>query len=94
MNEYQFVEEEKRIVVNDHNENEVGEITFIQSGKNTIIIDHTGVKESHRGQGLAEQLVLKVVNKAKREQLKIIPLCPFAKKEFDLKREYSDVLHK
>ena len=34
------------------------------------------------------------VEKARKEHKKIIPLCPFAKKEFDTKPEYGDVLRK
>jgi predicted GNAT family acetyltransferase len=90
--DYQFVEEEKRIVIQDQNNNEIGEITFIRSGRDKIIISHTGVEESHRGQGLAEQLVAKLVEKAKDENIKIIPLCPFAKIEFERKPEYWEVL--
>jgi hypothetical protein len=88
---YQFIEEERRIVVKDDKGNEAGEITYSKAGENNLIIDHTGVNEAHRGQGLAEKLVGKVVDKAKNEGLKIIPLCPFAKKEFDIKPEYREV---
>ncbi|MER2117389.1 MAG: GNAT family N-acetyltransferase, partial [Enterococcus casseliflavus] len=49
------------------------------------------VDPAYRGQGLAEKLVAKGVEKARKEQKKIIPLCPFAKKEFERKPEYADV---
>ncbi len=32
-----------------------------------------------------------VVEKMRQEQRKIIPLCPFAKHEFDNTREYDDI---
>ncbi|EFG3869584.1 MULTISPECIES: GNAT family N-acetyltransferase, partial [Enterobacteriaceae] len=32
-----------------------------------------------------------VVEKMRREKRKIIPLCPFAKHEFDKTREYDDI---
>lgn len=92
--EYQFIEEEKRFVVQDSQGKEIGEITYVKSGRDKLIIDHTGVENDHRGQGLAEELVRRVVEKAKNEGLKIIPLCPFAKKEFDIKAEYKEVRHK
>ena len=38
-----------------------------------------------------KQLVAKVVEKMRREKRKIIPLCPFAKHEFDKTREYDDI---
>ena len=40
--------------------------------------------------GVGKQLVAKVVEKC-AEQRKIIPLCPFAKHEFDNTREYDDI---
>jgi predicted GNAT family acetyltransferase len=43
---------------------------------------------------LAEKLVAAGVEKARKDDKKIIPLCPFAKKEFDEKPEYADVLRK
>ena len=39
---------------------------------------------------MGKQLVAKVVEKC-AEQRKIIPLCPFAKHEFDNTREYDDI---
>nr|HDM0051246.1 N-acetyltransferase [Escherichia coli] len=38
-----------------------------------------------------KQLVAKVVEKMRREKRKIIPLCPFAKHEFDKTWEYDDI---
>lgn len=90
---YEFTEEGSRVVVKDAEGNEAGEITFTRSGENIMIIDHTGVDDNHRGQGLAQQLVAKAVEVAKKENLKVMPLCPFAKKEFDEKEEYQAFLH-
>lgn len=91
---YQFDEESSRFVVKDAEGKEAGEVTYSKAGDSVLIIDHTGVDEAHRGQGLAAKLVNKVVEKAKKEDLKIMPLCPFAKKEFDENADYKEVLHK
>lgn len=55
------------------------------------IIEHTDVDPSLKGQGVGKQLVAKVVEKMRGENRKIIPLCPFAKHEFDNTREYDDI---
>ena len=55
------------------------------------LIEHTEVDESQKGQGIGKRLVAKVVEKMRREKRKIIPLCPFAKHEFDKTREYDDI---
>lgn len=87
-------EEAARFVLfNDENQ-EIGEMTWSDAGESLMIIDHTYVDEAYRGQKLAEKLVLRGVEKARRDNKKIIPLCPFAKKEFDRKPEYGDVLRK
>lgn len=90
---YQFEAEGNRFVVKDAEGKEAGEVTYSRAGESLLIIDHTGVDDAHRGQGLAEQLVDKVVEKAKKEDLKIMPLCPFAKKQFDEKEDYKPYLH-
>ncbi|WP_405099388.1 GNAT family N-acetyltransferase [Oceanobacillus sp. FSL H7-0719] len=89
---YQFEEEAGRIVVKDKEGTEAGELTFTREGDDVIIIDHTGVEPAHRGQGLAEQLVNKAVDKAKKENLRVMPVCPFAKKKFEENEEYKAVL--
>lgn len=87
------IKEEKNrfVLLNDENQ-EIGEMTWSNAGEEIMIIDHTYVDPAYRGQKLAEKLVLNGVEKARRDGKKIIPLCPFAKKEFDVKSEYHDVL--
>lgn len=69
-----------------------GEITWSNAGENLLIIDHTFVDPIYRGYGLAGRLVLSVVEMARLEQKKVLPLCPFAKKEFERHKDYKDVL--
>ena len=87
-------EEEHRFALYNEDGQEIGEMTWSDAGETMMIIDHTFVDPQYRGQHLAEQLVREGVEKARREKKKIIPLCPFAKKEFDTKAEYGDVLRK
>lgn len=68
------------------------EMTYSRAGKGLIIIDHTGVPEALGGQGVGKQLVLRAIEDARSEGLKIIPLCPFAKAQFDKHPEWADVL--
>lgn len=86
-------EEKGRFALYD-GKKEMGEMTWSDAGDTLMIIDHTYVDDTYRGQGLAEKLVLSGVEKARRENKKIMPLCPFAKREFQQKPEYGDVLRK
>lgn len=60
-------------------DNPDAEITFQTTSSDTIIIDHTFTSPSMRGQGIAKQLVLKVTDYAKDNNLKITPLCSYAR---------------
>ena len=68
------------------------EMTFVFAGEDKIIIDHTGVNPGNEGKGLGKQMVAQAVSYARENNIKIIPLCPFAKKVFDKTPEFRDVL--
>lgn len=70
---------------------EIGEITYSVAGENLWIVDHTYVDDAYRGQNLAQSLVKRVVEAAREDNKKIIPLCPFAASEFSKHAEYADV---
>ncbi|MFN2430469.1 MAG: GNAT family N-acetyltransferase [Cryomorphaceae bacterium] len=74
-------------------ENDVfaGEMTYVWAGKSRFIIDHTGVDENFSGKGFGKKLVMEAVAYARKNELKILPLCPFAKKVFDEDESIRDV---
>ncbi|OAV45178.1 GNAT family N-acetyltransferase [Lewinella sp. 4G2] len=65
---------------------------FSIAGPQLIIISHTEVGESLRGQGVGRQLLDKVVEHARANGIKIMPLCPYAKSVFDKDPSIGDVL--
>lgn len=67
------------------------EMTYSNAGTDKIIIDHTEVDESLKGQGIGYKLVEEAVNFARENNLKIMPLCPFVAAVFKKKDEYDDV---
>jgi predicted GNAT family acetyltransferase len=69
-----------------------GEMTYTWAGKTKFIIDHTDVGEAFGGKGYGKQLVLKAVEYAREQGLKILPLCPYAKRVFDRNEDIRDVL--
>ncbi|MEL7231552.1 MAG: GNAT family N-acetyltransferase [Pseudomonadota bacterium] len=68
------------------------EMTYSRAGKSRIIIDHTGVPKELGGLGVGKALVLSAVEDARKEGLKIIPLCPFAKAQIEKNKDWQDVL--
>ena len=73
-------------------EADAAEMTYSRASAKLIIIDHTSVPATLRGRGVGEALVLRAVADARREGFKIIPLCPFAKAQFERHRDWGDVL--
>lgn len=69
-----------------------GEMTYTWAGESKFIIDHTGIEEDFGGKGYGKQLVLKAVEFAREKNIKILPLCPFAKAEFLKNKSIQDVM--
>jgi uncharacterized protein len=78
----------------DNEENPLAEVKLVDTGKDKIIIESTFVSDELRGQSVGKQLIKKVVDFAREENKKIIPLCPYAKSEFNKNKDYGDVLYK
>ena len=76
----------------EENGKQVAEMTYVWAGKERFIIDHTFVGEELKGKGAGKQMVIKAVEFARQNKLKITPLCPFAKSVFDKTPEFSDLL--
>lgn len=70
---------------------QLAQMTYSKAGADKIIIDHTEVDASLKGKGIGRDLVAEAVKYARENDLKIIPLCPFAKAEFDKHTDYDDV---
>ena len=82
-----------------------GEFVWMQDGErlavmsysvagSRVIIDHTDVDDRLRGKGAGKELVKSAVEWARTQNVKLMPLCPFAKSVFDKTPEYSDVVAK
>lgn len=74
------------------NEIEAGRMTYTWAGTDKFIIDHTEVNPDFAGQGVGKKMVLEAVQYARENNLKILPLCPFAKSVFDKTKEIQDLL--
>ncbi len=74
------------------NGNEIGEMTYSIAGNEKIIINHTEVGDDYEGQGLGKKLVMAGAEYAKENSIKILALCPYAKKILTESDEYKDVL--
>lgn len=71
---------------------EAGRMTYSWAGPEKFIIDHTEVSPAFSGRGVGKMLVMAAVEYARKNHLKIVPLCPFAKSVFEKDAELGDVL--
>lgn len=85
-------EENKGAFIATENAAKVGEMTYSKAGDTLIIIDHTEVDSAFGGQGVGKKMVLAAVDFARENNIKILPLCPFAKAAFDKDSTIQDVL--
>lgn len=74
-------------------EKEIGELTYLPRGEETVIANHTYVEASYNGQGLAGRLLDGLVHFARQEKIKILPTCPYIVRKFQQNPEkYEDVV--
>lgn len=68
------------------------EMVYYMSAPAEMVIQHTEVDEDLRGQSIGYELVRHAVEFARQQNIKIIPMCSFAKSVFERKVEFTDVL--
>jgi len=70
---------------------EAGEMTF-SVANDFIIVDHTEVAEGYKGQGVGKKLFWALVDMLRKEDRKVMPLCPYASAMFKKHPDTHDVL--
>lgn len=69
-----------------------GKIDYTSRDENKIVIEHTEVDSAFQGEGVGKDLVHEVAEYARQNNLKIIPVCSYAKKVLERTSDYDDVL--
>jgi len=78
--------------IGESEENPLAIITYVPSGENRIIADHTYVSGQLSGQGVGKLLLHELAEWARKENKKIIPRCSFVKAQMEKNKEYHDLL--
>lgn len=68
------------------------ELTYTRPSPSIMKVNHTLVDQRHRGKGLAHQLYQAMVEFARGNQRKVIPVCPFVTTMFEKNPGDADVL--
>lgn len=74
------------------NNQSLATIDYVMRNDGKLIIEHTGVDASLKGQGIGKILLEKLVEFARDNNLSVIPLCSFANAVLKKTPEWQDVL--
>lgn len=67
-------------------------LNYTYAGRDKIIIDHTEVNDILRGKSIGLKLVSASVDFMRKNNLRAIPLCPFANSVYKKRTDFSDTL--
>ncbi|WP_199259948.1 GNAT family N-acetyltransferase [Paracoccus binzhouensis] len=67
------------------------EITFTRRGPAVISADHTGVPEPMAGRGVARALLDFMLQDARQNGFRIVPLCPYVRGQYARHPEWADL---
>ncbi len=70
----------------------LAEVVYTTPDNETMIIDHTEVDDSLKGQGIGKKLLNGLVEFVRSKNIKVIPVCSFAKVTFNRRSDWQDVL--
>jgi predicted GNAT family acetyltransferase len=80
-----------KFFIQDGHEDTLAALIYDQTSPGTMVIEHTEVDKTLRGRDIGDQLISKAVEFARSQNLKILPVCSFARAVFEMKKEYRDV---
>lgn len=83
----EFIKGDHRFYQEDDDGKLLAEITWKPISDKVVEVDHTYVDESLRGQGLAEELVDRLVVEMKVDGKMMVPVCPYVIDLFERKKE-------
>lgn len=75
--EYDLIDNEQKHQYEFHIEGHTAKMEYIKSVNGEIYLTHTEVPPALGGKGVGSQLAEKVLKDIERQNLRLIPLCPF-----------------
>lgn len=87
-----YIHENHRIYVNDEQGKIIVDATFPFIKPGVVVVDHTYVDPSLRGQGVASQLMHEVYQHIKKLGYKAVATCPYAVVWFKKHKECNDII--
>lgn len=75
--DYELIDNEERHQYEFHVEKYTPKIEYIKSTNGEIYLTHTEVPTALSGMGIGSQIVEKSLKDIERQELRLVPLCPF-----------------
>lgn len=83
-----------KFFVGENEDTPLGEINYHVTEEGQLDVVRTFVSDELRGEGLAQDLLERMIKFAREENKKIIPTCPYVKRKMEANESYQDVLYK
>ncbi|HZW68243.1 MAG TPA: GNAT family N-acetyltransferase [Pseudogracilibacillus sp.] len=83
-----------KFYIGEDENNPIAQITYKDQDEQTIVADHTFVSDELRGQGIAGKLFDQLIQYARQENKKIVPVCSYVKIKMERSDEYADLIAK
>lgn len=90
---HEIKEGENKFYIGHDEDDPLAEITYVPTEPDQLIADHTFVSDELRGTGVGKRLVKKIVQYARNENKRIVPLCPFVERQINKNSQWQDVLN-
>jgi predicted GNAT family acetyltransferase len=87
-----YIYENHEIYVKNEEGKMIVHATFPWIKEGVVVVDHTFVDPSLRGQGIASQLMHEVYKHAKNKGYKVVATCPYAVVWFKKHPELTDII--
>ena len=76
----------------DESGNMLAELTYAVQHPDTMVVDHTEVKEDLQGRNIGHELVAAAAEHARAKGRFIIPVCPFARAILTKDNSFQDIV--
>jgi uncharacterized protein len=75
-----------------HVDDKLAAVEDYELSGNTITLNHTEAQPEFKGQGVAEEFVVALLNDARQRNLKVIPECTYVAKLMNKHKEFIDLV--
>ena len=90
---YHFDPDLEEILVKNEHDEKIGDLQYHVEDQ-VWTVSHTGVDPNYRGGGIARELVDRIVEEARKANVKLTATCPYALHVLESSDDYSDIYSK